>query len=325
MARLRGSPKNKNQGIYWVQRANSGRGRRETRQVNEYTVEYDEEFELFSYDDNGILPKKYTNDWVKESTTRAKNFALEIILIINQNNRFDFSLSQSAKLSINDILGKPKKPNPLEVPDILTTKNNFYQKIPFIGNWFVEKEKVLIENNAKEIDDINNRNEILNQKYNKMDREWLQNNGIKKISDLNVALSLELIETYLSITLHKSVFQDVVFGDNYIYLPFINFQIEEKKPIGPNKAVNRILFKKKLKKEAVAEQVRSNFIVYCSLYKMVKALGYSDDLRFNSMDARNKSISYIINDETCEYLISKIGAETFDYDLDFIDKTITYS
>lgn len=319
MARLRGTPKNMNQGIYWVQRANSNRGGgRSGRQVGKYTVEYNNQFEIFAYDHNGDLPKKYANQWVKENPRSAVELAEDVIKIINETYRFDHKLICKINSEYATPAGKPKVPVSPQIDEKVNFKSQFTHSIPLIGNWLKQRhEREVIEHNKK-VDSLTNAYRTKLSNYNDALEIWLKDNQIVRLSDIDTNELIARIESHFELDMPNRVKRNCKVEENNLILPFIHFPVDEKKPSGPNKALNKILIKNKLKRELAAEQTRCMIALCCGAYNIVKALGYTGDFSISYVNAKRDQVPVITNDKSYQRISNALIQSGFSFDVDFL-------
>lgn len=322
MARLRGNPKNMSQGIFWIQRANSRNRILTSRKVDEFTVQYNEDFELFAFDHNGELPKKYVNSWVNEDLNRANDFAMEIIEFINKNSRFDYKFIKEIEKSAFVALNIPLKPRLEPVSEYRIYKENVSHLFPFVGRWIRQQAIKKVECYNDAIDRVERSNEHIILGYKVNLQNWFNGNDLRDLSsDLSNLSSEKLVcflERFFKIKM-PNYFQSLCkVNKGSIVIPFVSFPFDEKKPTGPNKALNRILFKKKLKRELSAEQFRCSAAIACGAFKIIRSLGYQGPLVINCINEKGKEIGIILSNSSYQKVSQELLRDQFSFETDFL-------
>lgn len=283
MVRMRGgSPKNMNQGIYWVQNAVRAQrnSRQHTRNVTNFKLRYDTiTLKLIAEDEDGPLPPRYVNEWVKNNEKEAIELAKFNIKALDNY----YWLDKRLKFFENNLIYVPEKPAipcyDTPPPSIFVKKESLIYKIPKIGNWLLlrainnenqrnhEIEKILMSNNTKLV----NYNATLKEYHetikinNLTDLDWMSN--LKNILDLNQ------LHDHCD---NKDI--EINIDDNNVIITNFKLNFTDEKTNGYNKNINRILIKKKTKSELTTESDSTYFLIACIICKYAYLRGYNPDI-----------------------------------------------
>ncbi|MFT6907966.1 MAG: hypothetical protein ACJAS1_004654 [Oleiphilaceae bacterium] len=294
MVRMRGgSPKNMNQGIYWVQNATRGRrsSSRYSNEVIDFKLRYDViSFKLIAEDEHGQLPPRYANNWAKNNVKDAIELAQNFIKIIDDY----YWLNKFIKNIEKEIIYLPDEPvHPCyeDVPEaIFVNKEKFTYKIPVLGAWLLSRAIYKREQRSFEIGKILNNNLEKRNNYNVSRKSFEDLVKINKLTDIdwgrNLGKIFELI--LMKVKLDKN---RIYISNNVVELPHFTLTSSDKKTNGYGKNINRVLTKNKTKKELEFEIKSSYLLVACILCKYAYLRGYEQDITINFNIGENFKLS----------------------------------